>query len=358
MNSKHINLKILDGQEEGVLEKIIRYIELARLKRAISEKARVDLESLIINIDKHIQDLNEINQKSSREIIEKIIALLKSLSSALDNSDFLKQELIFLHHFLNELNIALNSIEEIGVSNFYLILSKMSLELAFMPKIVINESHVTSLKNERLKIIEQNKRKLKIKSSPLEMEVFLSHKKDSVSLQTLAILIETLNSIEGTNVMIEELLKGSIISRLKIYFKSPDAKKQATELLESTKKFAIGKLEKEYIESEKLKKETEKIEVEKQQIVDAMSFENSADNIEKRSLEIEAIKLDNERKKLENQKLELDIFAQKTLILKQLLVEQLLSQEEFQILINKQLFIAKVEDTITTGSSISEIENK
>ena len=44
--------------------------------------------------------------------------------------------------------------------------------------------------------------------------------------------------------------------------------------------------------------------------------------------------------------------------LKELLVDQLLTQEEFQILINKQLFIAKVGDEITEGSNIKEIENK
>ncbi len=358
MKSKHIDLGILDGQEEDVLEKIIKYIEIARLKRTISEKYRDDLETLVICIDKQIQDLNDSNKTTSKEIVKGILALLKSLTTALDNSDFLKQDLIFLNHFLNELYRSIFSIEEIGVSNFYIIISRMNVEIAFMPKIVTKESHLTTYRNERQKFIEQNKKKLELKSSPLEIEVFLAHKKDSISLQTLAIFIEALNSIEGTKVTIEDIMKGSIISRLKLYFQSPDAKKQTIELLEGTKKFAIGKLEKEYSESEKFKKETEKIEAEKQQIINSLTHENSDDNIKKRALEIEALKLENDRKKLENQILELDIFRKKTLVLKELLIDQLLTQEEFQILINKQLFIAKVGDNITQGSSVSEIENK
>ena len=153
----------------------------------------------------------------------------------------------------------LNSVNELGIKNFNKIITLMGIELAFMPKIVIKESHITTLKNERLRVIEENRREIEKLSSPLEIELYLSDTKDSKSLQTLSIFIECLNSIEGTDVTIVEIRKGSIISQLKLFFQSPDAKKQAIELLESTKKFAIGKLEKEYSESEKLKKETEKI---------------------------------------------------------------------------------------------------
>lgn len=358
MKSKHIDLGILDGQEEDILEKIIKYVEIARLKRSITEKNRDDLETLVISIDKQLQDLNDRNDLTSKEIVQEIIALLKSLTNALDATNFSKQDIFFLNYFLNELNKAIFYLEELGVANFYIVISRMNVEIAFMPKIVTRESHLTTFRNERQKIIEQNRKKLELKSSPLEMEVFLAHKKDSISLQTLAIIIETLNSIEGTSVIIEDIIKGSIISRIKLYFQSPEAKQQTIELLESTKKFAIGKLEKEYSESEKIKKETEKIEAEKLQIINSISNENSDDNIKKRALEIEAMQLENDRKKLENQKLELDIFRQKTLVLKELLVDQLLTQEEFQILINKQLFIAKVGDEITEGSNIKEIENK
>lgn len=185
-----------------------------------------------------------------------------------------------------------------------------------------------------------------------DLEVSESHK----PLEFIYQFIEILNSIPGVKVTISDIIIGSLGVKLKAVFESVSSKEEVKEILESTKKFTKGKLEKDFEETEKIKKEGEKIEMEKKLLLQEIDSKGSLDTAYLKSLEIQAAEEDLKRKKLENAVLQVELIHKGAQAFSELLARGIISQKHFEMAINDIMFISINNGKLSTGEIIDTID--
>lgn len=161
-------------------------------------------------------------------------------------------------------------------------------------------------------------------------------------LNLVYLLIEYLK-LFATNeeVRLREIKTGSIKAKIKAYFEDGHAEENAKEGLDELKKYAKGKLSKEFEESEKIKVEKSLLKSEAQLKELEVKNYDQENLLKKRKLEIESLELENERKRLENENIKLKNFRDKVEVLKDLLANSIISQEEFEVWIEGELYLKK-----------------
>ena len=358
MNSKYVNLDTLENKNGNGVENILRYVESAKLKMLLNSSDASDLEDIVYQIDRQLQDMSDFQSNEADVIILRANKTLNSVANLLPELSS-TEELKFVKYLLFEISYILADANKRNLADILKKFGQLSLELAFMPKILpknslgsINFQYDEPIPKFRIGFESKNKEDF------VDAEIRISNEEDSKSLYALWFFIETLQKIEAVRIEIKDIRKGSIFSSIRIWFKSEEAKQEVCHLLDSTRKFAKGKLEKDFSESEKIRIEGKKIEAEKEQIEIANSVEKSAFSEKKRELELESIAMDVERKKLENEKLRLELFLEKKTALKELLADEILSNEEFKLLVNNHLFLEKRKDHFAIGESMEKIVEK
>ncbi|MEH6679809.1 MAG: hypothetical protein V7724_04635 [Sediminicola sp.] len=377
MITKNIDLDIIDDEgQESAVEIIMGTVERGVLVGTISIKSKDQIEKLVLKIERFMQDLSDDNSETSKFTLKRINESLKVILPILKSDDINHMSLEVIENYLTNLEqiskiaIAKTLIQEVeslftGLSidelkqNLentkvsiwtYASAIKGMIETTSNKVTLINYGNasdilrmVTSVKTPN-KLSAENEENDKKTELIWDIDLKISNKDDSKSIYSLWLLLEAFKSIDGLEFEIEELSKGSIFAKIKVWFKSEDAKKEADELLESTKKFAKGKLENDYYENVKNKNEAEKVQVEKEKLQNEIDFANSEDEKKRRLLEIEALEIEIENKKLQNERLKVQVFLEKRQALAELLSDGIINNQEYILMINRVLQIHKKED--------------
>lgn len=388
MGNNMIDLEILEQEGGNSFDIIMSHVEIVSLSEDIGD-LKEKIERSILSIERKMQDLSDIDTIEAKTIVKKTFEILKFISPILkENSSNHSLEQISTYLITLD-SLVRNSIDKTldEINLIFWQLSPENLKQRFSShglvipintytgviygafnaalgtlsagRLLATGSSLREFQGEGFWNIEMTS---ELKDSNLEPEVWDMEieindtKNQHKALYTIWLFVESLNKINGVNVEIEEIRKGSIFSKLKIYFSSPEAKKEAQELLESTKKAAKGKLEKDFQHNEKTKAEAEKFESEKNKIDNEIKQQNSEEAKRKRELEIQAMEIENERMRLENEKLKLQVFLEKKKALSELLAEELISHEEFKLKLNQMMYISKKDDQIEVSESFPLIE--
>ncbi len=190
----------------------------------------------------------------------------------------------------------------------------------------------------------------------LELNFDTANKNNHKPLEFIHTMIEALSTIEGVNVTLEDIKIGSIKARLKVVFDDLRGKEEFKDVVESSFKFAKGKLEKAQIENEKIETEKAKNLIENDILVTNLNTLNSPELRELKRLESESLKYDVERKKIENEMLNLELFRKKKDMIKELLAEGIIDQDKFEMLINGVSFMKVDNGEIKIGENIDVID--
>ncbi|MCB0752843.1 MAG: hypothetical protein KDC52_15335 [Ignavibacteriae bacterium] len=377
MITKNIDLDIIDDEgQESAVEIIMGNVERAVLVGTISITSKDQIEKLVLKIERFMQDLSDDNTETSKFTLKRINESLKVILPILKSDDIDHMSLEVIENYLTNLEkiskiaVSKKSVQEVESLFTGLSLDELKqnlentkvsiwtyasaingiIETTSNKVTLINYSNasdilrmVTSVKMPN-KLLAKDEENIKENDLTWDLDLKISNKDDSKSIYSLWLLLEAFKSIDGLEFEIEELSKGSIFAKIKVWFKSEEAKKEAEELLESTKKFAKGKLENDYYENEKNKSEAEKVQVEKEKLQSEMDLANSDEEKKRRLLELEALEIENENKKLQNERLKVQVFLEKRQALAELLSDGIINNQEYKLMINQVLQIHKKED--------------
>lgn len=206
-----------------------------------------------------------------------------------------------------------------------------------------------------------NSPKEKLYANEIEWIIDLSFKTTKENnhkpLEFIHILIEGLNTIPGVKVTLEDIKIGTIQAKIKAIIDGVSSKEEVKEVLESARKFAKGKLEKEFSEIQKSDSETQKNQIESKILEETLQNLLSDGNKELKKLESESLKYDIERKKLENDRLKLQLFKERKELLKELLAEGFIAQKDLEMWVKGISFIKIENNVLTVGENIDIIDN-
>ncbi len=207
------------------------------------------------------------------------------------------------------------------------------------------------------------------------LRIFLQNKSDEISLwdiqfnftgkshkslNSIYLLIEYINLIVPESTKLIKIQSGSILASIKTYFTSKKAEQDVEEALGDVKKYVTAKLTKDSEEIQKVKKEQDKLEIDirlkEKELEDANSFNakyNKSLTTRKAELEIEWLELDNEKQRIEN-------FKRKKDLLKELLADSLIEQNEYELIIKGQTFMSYSDKHGLSNKEIdiSELDRK
>lgn len=380
MITNNIDLDVIeDDGKESAVELIMACVEKGVITGVVSVQSQENIEKLVLKIERFMQDLSDEETEISSFTLNKINESLKIILPILKSEEINRFNAGIIENYLTKLEkvsrtaLSKNSIEDVKTLFKGLSIEELKENLKNQPisiktyarvinRIVQTASDKVTLINYNnasailakvndvnfgIHLVDFNKKDIE---TAWNIDLEISNKDDSKSIYSLWVLLEALKSIDGLEFEIEELSKGSIFAKIKVWFKSDEAKKEAEELLESTKKLAKGKLEKDYYENEKNKSESEKIEIEKKKLQNEIEITNSEDEKKRRLLEVEALEIENENKKLQNERLKLQLFLEKRQALSELLSDGIINSDEYKLAINDALQIHKKnDDTIEIG---------
>jgi hypothetical protein len=174
-------------------------------------------------------------------------------------------------------------------------------------------------------------------------------------------ITSAIEQIKDVDVEIEEIRRGSVLVKIKVWIGNLLAKEEVKELLQYGKDAALAKLvEKPFNESIKLKNEAINFAAQTKKIEQEIALNLSQEENElKKSLAFERTKLENEKFYLENEKLKIENQRVKIQMMSELfeLVKLgILTPEMLQIKINETLFITNNQGRVSSGTKgIDEI---
>ncbi|MGY6741303.1 MAG: hypothetical protein ACXIUQ_01105 [Cecembia sp.] len=344
-----VDLELLEiGNGKNPFEELIARVERLSLEGKLDVR-KEDVEKTILFLERKYQDFSDSDEDKSMVIIQAVNANLqlfehgnqKSFADIFENLNQLKYVVddLTVSNKLIPTNYLITSYLQKNPSNKSGFTFK-SLQKAYS---AIFNNFISSQKEIQEWIIELD----------FEVDINERHK----TLEFIHLFIEVLNSIEGVQFTLEDIKVGSIKAKIKAVFDDVTSKEEVKELLESTKLFAKGKLEKEFNESEKLESERHKNEIEADILKENLNEIKSDDFKEVKKLELESLKLDVERKQLENEQKKIELFAKKKKILQELLSEGIIQQKQFKMLINGLPFLGIQNGQLIIGENIDIIDD-
>lgn len=357
MTDKIIDLDLIDeGNDGNIFDNLMSTIEKLSISGAASKEYSKKFEDIVLSIERKVQDLSDVDDTKASGVYIQLRNVMTEYKNVIihDNSSEMLNNTIYalstinnsiydyknLPRIINQLSIKRNlhgnewSLENIKKASF--------IGLASLDYDTIN---INKLISEKF-----------IDSWNIDMVFKTLEYKGHKPLEFIYQFAEILNNIEGVKIEIEKIEKGSIITRIKAFFTTEKSKKNAADVLESARKFAEGRLEKDYEEKEKMKSEKEKIELEKQILQQEIDENTNLDSLYLTAIHIKQAEEDLKRKKLENIKLSLEVLKDSRELFTELLAEGFVSQDDFKILINEIPFLEKIDGKLTIGESI-EIKN-
>ncbi len=353
MSDKIIDLDLIDSNDENIFDDLMSAVEKLNLAGANKETSD-KLENIVLSIERKLQDFSDINQEKASIAYATVRTVMAEYSrvllndnsfetvgiaidalSCINSSMRVESDFKSIEHVAGQLSIRRNlrgsvsSIENIRKAAFIGVASVES-----------EHKNITQLFDTTDELVWDIQ-------MIFETERFEEHK----ALEFIYRFVEILSQLEGVQIEVNEIKKGSIIAWLKSYFKSSKSKQDAAEVLESARKFASGKLEKEYEEKEKLKAEKEKIDIEKKLLQHELESNSDIDSLYLNALKIRHAEEDLKRKQLENAKLSLEVLKDSREAFAELLADGFISQGDFKILINQLPFLEKKEGKLIIGET-------
>lgn len=340
-----VDLALLDENEENPFEKIMSLVERAKLS-GMDVKELYTIENAVLMMERHLQDISE-------ESDEKYFAISNGVAKVVNASCRIFEE-DNTEETIGLMGKTLDAMEKVMTvsmyANPYQVVRKLDM---ISPVKILAKKHKTKVSINELKnafiegidnysflntdlhsaIAENEENAYQKEIWDIELNFETPKYENHRPLDFIHTFIEILNKIDGVTVFIDEVKIGSLKAKLKVIFENAKSKEEIKELLESSKKFAKGKLEKEYEDSLLKKTEREKAEVEKSLAEEELKNIRSLETGYLKSLEIEAKEQEVKRRKLENLKLELELFKQKKDMLAELLSDGLINQRDYEILI-------------------------
>ncbi len=341
MNVRELNFELLEDEERSKsFEDLMRVVEIIALSGGMRENLlKAKIEEYVLQIERTAIRLKEIQAPELKLIYDKTIYLVDSIQNIL----VLKpttQSLELTIGYLSALHLLTSYLFNINLKKHPNVIDKITFEIFKWYFDIRSSSVETTTVSGFIKSIMDGKQifpsTIKPNQNEWTCEILLSSKNENNSLYFLWLLIDIISRIEGVKIKMDDIKSGSILAKLKLLFNNIKAKNDVIDLLNSTRKYAEGILEKDFELKEKSKKETEKIVAEKDKIL--FDIDNAKRKLE---LELLSLELDVEKKKLENEKMQLDIFSAKKNLYSQLLAENIINVEEFSLAINKQPLLIK-----------------
>lgn len=367
-----IDLDLIDDGEENPFEKIASYIEKASLVGKISDKEKNSLMTKTLSLERKLLDLSESEYKEANIILKEAysIASVASKIAEVDANDVttfaLQQGMQCLN---NVVKIVIGKKEDEIKSHFKTISPKAYLTSKKKLKVTRTElTQALTIASTRFGIFHSAKgisHKVlgDFQNSDYEDEwsidlIFNTNKfENHVPLDFIYQFVEILNKIDGVKVIIEEIKIGSIKAKLKVLFEEASSKEEVKELLESSRKFAKAKLEKDYEEQEKIKAEKNKIDVEKEILREQLRQDTSIESDYRRALEIQSMEEDLQSKRLENISKRMQLLKESRDLYKELLADGYISQKDFEMLIKEISFMKINDGRLEIGESTDIIDN-
>lgn len=352
-----IDLDLIDEDNDGnIFDNLMSTVEKLSISGAASEDYSKRFEHIILSIERKVQDLSDIDNTKASVVYFQLKDVMTEYKNIIIHDNSIEM--------LNNTIEALSTIENFIYDNKNLprIINQLSIKKNLQGNIwsmdnikkasYIGLASIDYDSKNISKLISENF----IDSWSIDMVFKTSEYKSHKPLEFIYQFAEILNNIEGIKIEIEKIEKGSIITKIKAYFTTEKSKKNAVEVLESARKFAEGRLEKDYEEKEKMKSEKEKIELEKKILQQEIEKETNLDSLYLSALHIKQAEEDLKRKKLENIKLSMEVLKESRELFSEVLAEGFISQDDFKILINEIPFLEKVNGKLTIGEAI-EIKN-
>lgn len=339
-----IDLRILDlGNGKNPFDEIASHIERLKIEGKMSD-GEFKLEKTLLLLERKFQDFSDSDVEKSKVIFQAVSANLGILESNINYS-------------IEQISNNLNSILTISYKDTLLDLNNLSIS-KIIKKNYPKKNNISI--SELQKVFDTISKKVESDINKeewiFELNFNTEKSENHKPLEFIHTFIEGLNTIDGVSLTLEYIEIGSIKARIKAVFDDVKSKEEVKDILESTQKFAKGKLEKDFIEGKKLDSDIIKNEMETKILEENLSTLQSSEIREFRQLENESVKLDLERKKLENEKLRIELFKEKKNLLKELLSEGIIDQKHFDMLINGLPFISMENGRLLIGETIDVID--
>lgn len=348
MSEIAIDISLLElGEGKNPFDELASKIE--RLSLEGSQKADTSkLEETLLFIERKFQDLQDVDQRKAKVLMQAVNANILMLEA----KDFFSIDLVSrnLEH-IKDISIGLSNFE-INDTESYMLGDIIRHNNGSVSKISIydlNQCYNTVFNRTIKKIANKTEWLIELNFETSKVD---NHK----PLEFINTFIEGLNTIPGVQVVLEDILIGSIQAKVKVTFDDEVSKEEAKEVLEGARQFAKNKLEVEYPEFEKSNSETLKNNTESELLQDKLLYLRSDENKEFRKLENDSLRYDVERKRLENEKLKLQVFKERKELLKELLSDGFISQKEMELLIKGISFIKIENGKLFVGENISVID--
>ncbi|UTW62850.1 hypothetical protein KFE98_01445 [bacterium SCSIO 12741] len=343
-----IDLETLEiGDGRNPFNEIMAKVERLSLEGSLKGN-KEEIEKTILFIERKYQDFSEKDASKSKVIYQAISASLTIFEK--DGSQ-IKNSLNEDIKSIKNLVLNLSSKEHINLSSLLLsnhlnynnvdkkTFTTEALKIAYHKVL----SSIEEPENETLEwIFELN----------FDVDINERHK----PLEFIHLFIESLNTIEGVRITLEDIKIGSIKVKLKAVFDDVSSKDEVKEILNSTVKAAKDKLEKDFNESEKFRTEATKNQVDTNIRKEELLEKQSPEYKKIKQYEQESLKLDVERKYIENQERKLDYFIKRKNLLRELISEGLIDQKDFEMLINGISLFKLMDGRLTLGEDIDIID--
>lgn len=353
MSDKIIDLDLIDNSDENIFDDLMSAVE--RLNIQNGNHGVSELETIVLSIERKIQDLSDKNDNRGITTYGYVKRVLSEYTLILNN-DNSSDTVNITREALSHLNFSIDP-SALDFNNLQNVVDKLSIQKNLRGNISSLSNikkaaciGLASLSYDTLNIGELVG-DVYYKSWDIEMQFENQDFDEHKPLNFIYQFIEILSKIEDVKLQLEDIKKGSIIAKIKAYFKSEKSEKDVAEVLESARKFASGKLEKEFEEKEKLKSEKEKIDLEKQILIQQIETTTSLDALYSTALQIRHSEEDLKRKKLENLKLSLELLRDSRDTFSELLADGFVSQADFKILINEIPFLQKIDGKLVIGET-------
>lgn len=347
MQNTIIDLNVLELSEgENPFEELASKLERLNLQGSDSKKIQT-LEQQVLFLERKYQDLQDTDSDKAKMLLQAMKANLIMLdAAAIITIDAIQSNISAIKDVTFGM---INSKEENTSSRILTDIIKKKFGNA--PTISAND--LFDIYNTTFKPVDT--------SAPLlewliEMNFKTQNGQNHQPLEFIHTFIEGLNTIPGVHVTLEDIKIGSIQAKIKAVFDDVTSKEQVKEVLETAKKFAKGKLEKEFYEGEKANSEAIKNRVESQILEETLLTLKSEETKELKRLESESLKYDLERKQLENERLKIQLFKERKELLKELLADGFINQNELEILIKGIPFMKIENGKLTISENIDIID--
>lgn len=366
-----IDLDLVDENDENPFEQIAVYAERALLQGEITKETQESIMNLTLSTERQLQDLAEDQDEKKHVLLIGAMKYAKTIS-LLTEAEHSKPLISAVHQGMTSLfsvitNNDYSSATEIDKA-FGLLSPIEYLKKKSKSKVHIKElAQAVTICSTSFGILHAGStiipavalgldRMVNVESWDVRLNFKTPSSENHVPLDFIYQFIEILNKIDGVKVILEDIKVGSIKAKLKVLFEQAKSKDEVKELLESSRKFAKAKLEKDYEESEKIKTEKEKIQVEKEILKEQLKQNTSIESDYKRALEIQSLEQDLETKKLQNLKTKMELLKDSRELFSELLAEGYVSQAEFEMFIKGIPFLSYKDGFLTIGESTDVID--